>query len=290
MKASVGFIGVGNMGSRMAQRIVDAGYALTACDTNAGALAPFERQGVATTQHAADCASADFICAVVATDDQLLSIALGKDGIGEGLKEGAAPLLIVMSTVMPETVRKVRDALAPRGVRVIDAPISGGLVKAADGTLTIMVGGDERDLGPAMSLLQCMGKQIFHCGDLGAGEVTKIVNNMVGVTNLYLVAEAYQLAMSHGIDLAKLAPVMDASSGRTFLTQDIAAARAHYAAWADPSIFFPLADIIRKDLSLASRLAHQTALDLPVLDGAIASTRDIGDDVLERWQAVAKSR
>lgn len=292
MKATIGFVGVGNMGSRMAHRLVDAGHALTVCDTSDAALAAFAALGVPTTRRAADCAAAEVICVVVATDDQLRSIALDdQDGLRAGLAPGASPLLIVMSTVMPETVRQVRDALAPSGVRVIDAPISGGLVKAADGTLAIMVGGDPADFDEAAPILRCMGEQLFHCGDLGAGEVTKIINNMVGVTNLYLVAEAYELATRHGIDLAKLAPVMDASSGRTFMTQDIVAARAQYAAWAESSpAFHSLADIIRKDLSLAAKLAQQSSLDLPLLEGAIAATKDIGDDVLARWQTVARSR
>lgn len=288
---SIGFIGVGNMGSRMAQRLVDAGHRLTACDRSDAALEPFARQGVRVTQRPADCASADFVLIVVADDDQLLSVALSEDGIRAGLKDGATPLLVVMSTVMPETVRRVRDELAPLGVRVIDAPISGGLYGAAQGTLAIMVGGADADYAAALPVLQCMGQQLFHCGDLGSGEVTKIINNMVGVTTLYLVAEAYELALRHGLDLARLAPVMDVSSGRTFMTRDITVAREQYAAWAEsPASFASLADIIRKDLSLASRLAQQSGLDLPILDGAIDSTTGIGDDVLARWQAVARSR
>lgn len=288
---SIGFIGVGNMGSRMAQRLVDAGHDVTACDRSDAALEPFARQGVRVTLRPADCASADFVLIVVATDDQLLSVALSDDGIRAGLNGGATPLLVVMSTVMPETVKRLRDELAPLGARVIDAPISGGLYGAAQGTLAIMVGGADADYAAALPVLQCMGQQLFHCGDLGSGEVTKIINNMVGVTNLYLVAEAYELALHHGLDLARLAPVMDVSSGRSFMTRDIAVAREQYAAWADsPASFASLADIIRKDLSLASKLAQQTRLDLPLLDGAIASTTAIGDDVLARWQAVARSR
>lgn len=288
---SIGFIGVGNMGSRMAQRLVDAGHHVTACDQSDAALAVFVRQDVGVTKRAADCAAADFVLIVVANDEQLLSVALSDDGIRGGLSNGAKPTLIVMSTVMPETVKRVRDELAPLGVRVIDAPISGGLYGAAQGTLAIMVGGAEADYDSALPVLRHMGQQIFHCGDLGSGEVTKIINNMVGVTNLYLVAEAYELALRHGLDLARLAPVMDASSGRTFMTRDIAVAREQYAAWAESATaFHSLTDIIRKDLSLAAKLAHQTALELPLLDGAIAATAEIGDDVFARWQAVARSR
>ena len=216
--------------------------------------------------------------------------ACGDGGIRDGLSGSAAPLLIVMSTVLPDTVRQVRDALGPLGVRVIDAPISGGLVKATDGTLAVMVGGDAADFDAALPVLRCMGEKIFHCGELGAGEMTKIVNNMVGVTNMYLVAEAFQLALRQGLDLAKLAPVMEASSGRTYLTEDIDAARAQYAAWSEPASFFSLADIIRKDLSLAAALAGRAGLDLPVLAGAIAGTAGIDEHVLARWQAVARSR
>lgn len=290
MKASIGFIGVGNMGSRMARRLVDAGYRVTVCDTSDAALETFAKAGVATTRRAADCARADFVCVVVATDAQLLAVTLGDGGLRAGLEDGHRPLLMVMSTVMPDTVRQVRDALAPSGVRVVDAPISGGLHGAAEGTLAIMVGGEEADYRAATPILEAMGRRLFHCGALGSGEVTKIVNNMVGVINLYLVAEAYQLAMRHGLDLATLAPAMDVSSGRAFMTEDIATARAGYAAWADsPAAFHSLADIIRKDLSLASDLARQAGLDLPVLDGAIETMKGIDDDVFRRWQAVAKS-
>lgn len=291
MKTSVGFIGVGNMGSRMAQRVRDAGHPLIVCDQSDEALARFAEQGVPTTRHAADCTKADIVLIVVATDAQLLSITLADHGIRSGLVEGRNPLLAVMSTVMPETVKQVRDELRSFGARVIDAPISGGLHGAAEGTLAIMVGGEEADYEEAKPVLECMGRQLFHCGALGSGEVTKIVNNMVGVTNLYLVAEAYQLAMRHRLDLAKLAPVMDASSGRTFMTRDIATAREQYAAWADSkSAFDSLGDIIRKDLQLASKLADQADLRMPVLDGAIASLADIPEHAFARWTEVAHSR
>lgn len=291
MKASIGFIGVGNMGGRMAQRVHDAGHPLIVCDQNEQSLSRFAAQGVPTTRRVADCMKADIVLVVVATDDQLLSITRADDGLRSGLVAGHAPLLVVMSTVMPETVLAVQEELRPFGARVIDAPISGGLHGAAEGTLAIMVGGDEADYAKAKPVLECMGRELFHCGALGSGEVTKIVNNMVGVTNLYLVAEAYQLAMRHGLDLAKLAPVMDAGSGRTFMTRDIATAREQYTAWADSRASFDsLADIVRKDLQLASKLAGQADLRMPVLDGAIASLADVPDDAFERWAEVARAR
>ena len=290
MKSSVGFIGVGNMGGRMAQRVHDAGHPLIVCDRNDEALRRFAAQGVHTTREPADCMDADLVLVVVATDEQLLSIALGDGGLRTGLVAGRAPLLAVMSTVMPESVVRVQDELRPFGVRVIDAPISGGLHGAAEGTLAIMVGGEEADYDEAKPVLECMGRQLFHCGALGSGEVTKIVNNLVGVTNLYLVAEAYQLAMRHGLDLAKVAPVMDAGSGRTFMTRDIATAREQYAAWADSrAAFDSLGDIIRKDLQLASKLAARADLRTPVLDGAIASLADIPQSAFERWTEIARS-
>ena len=285
--ASIGFIGVGHMGSRMATRLVDAGHVLTVCDRDAAALASFAARGVATTGRAAECASADAIFVIVATDDQLLSVARE---LRDGTSRGSSALLVVMSTVLPQSVRQVRDELAPLGVRVVDAPISGGLVGAADGTLSIMVGGDVADFDAVRPFLDVLGRSIVHCGSLGAGEVAKIVNNMVGVTNLYLAAEAYQLALRNGMDLATLARVMDAGSGRCFMTEDIATARAQYATWtASATPFESLAHIIRKDLSLAAKLAADAGLDLPVLDHAIAATSSIGDDVFARWREVANT-
>lgn len=290
VKASIGFIGVGNMGSRMAQRLVNAGYALTVCDTSDAALAAFAKQGVGTTKRAADLAGCDYVCVVVANDAQLLAVTLTDDGIRGGLGDGKKPVIVVMSTVMPETVRQVADMLAPQGVRVMDAPISGGLHGAAEGTLAIMVGGEKADYDAAAPMLRAMGQNLFHCGALGTGEITKIINNMVGVTNMYLVAEAYEIALKHGLDLAKLAPVMEVSSGRTFMSQDIATTRAQYTAWADSRpAFDSLADIIRKDLSLAAKLGQQGGLELPVLDGAVKSMEGIDETVFQRWNTVAKS-
>ncbi len=241
MIKSVAVIGVGNMGGPMARRIHAAGYTLTACDANPEVLAPFAALGVKTTFRAADCASADLVIILVATPEQMTSVMLDPNGIADALADGHKPLIAVMSTVTPHAVIDLQQALAPKGLRVVDAPVSGGIVKAEQGTLTIMMGGEPDDIAMAKPVMECMGSNIFACGKLGAGESLKIVNNIVGIANIAIAAEAYYLAERQGLAFETIAPILELSSGRNFFSQDADEGRAAYAAWARSRKEFELA-------------------------------------------------
>lgn len=284
----ISVIGTGNMGSRMARRLLAAGHRVTVCDIDRSKLEPFARDGVATTTRAADCADVHVVLIVVGDDDQVLDVALdASDGLVASI--GPHALVLVMSTVLPDVVRRVADGLAATGARTMDAPISGGLVGAAEGTLAIMTGGDTADHAEVAPLLAHLGRHVTHCGPLGSGCATKLVNNIVGVTNAFLVAEAYELALACGLDLARVAPVMDAGTGRAFTTANIDAARAQYAAWSDDASFDSFTAIVRKDLRLAASLAHDAGLALPMLDGAMSGLRTVDATTLARWRKVARS-
>lgn len=284
---SVAVIGVGSMGGRMARRIHGAGFELMVCDRNPDALAAFAEIGVRTTGDASACAGADLIIVLVATPAQLRDVALGRDGIEAALKPGVTPILAVMSTVTPATIREVEAVLGPLGVRVIDAPVSGGLVKAADGTLTIMVGGEAAVFEAARQVLETMGTNLFHCGGHGAGQASKIVNNMLGIANLTMTAEAYRLAVEQGLTLAEVTRIMELSTGRNFFSREPGDAPKAYAAWANtPPEFASIMAIIRKDIALALELAEASTGSFPVTKGLYDTIGTLGDETLATWQTI----
>jgi 3-hydroxyisobutyrate dehydrogenase-like beta-hydroxyacid dehydrogenase len=268
----IGFIGVGSMGARMARRLHQAGYGLTVCDRNPAALREFENLGTAIADMPSACGGSDVVILMVANDAQLKEVVLAPNGLLSGIDAGAPPLVAVMSTVLPETIRDIAEPLSRKKVTLLDAPVSGGLAGAEAGTLTIMAGGAQEDLERVRPILQDMGTTIFHCGELGSGQLTKIVNNMVGVTNLFLVAEVMMLAKRCGLEPERLAAIMDASSGRTAYTRDWAARQATYGAIAaSPDRMQSHVDICRKDLNCALTLANDAHIRMRVFENIATS-------------------
>lgn len=285
---SVGFIGAGNMGAGMARRVRDAGFDLTVCDTNPRVLESFRREGVRTTSRAADCASMDAVIVLVANDDQILSVTLGPGGIASAVVPGKVPLVCLMSTTLPETVSRVAAGLAASGIALVDAPVSGGQVRAENGTLTIMISGEEADVDRAEPLMRSMGNDVFRCGPLGAAEVVKLVNNMLGIASMYLAAEAFDLAAQYGVTMERIIPILEVSSGRNFLTADARMTPQHFQAWSrSREAFDALIHILRKDLHLAQALARPVGAQLPLLDAISAHVDATDDAVLARWGRLA---
>ena len=285
---SVGFIGVGNMGSGMARCVRNAGFDLTVCDTNPAVLESFARAGVRTTHRAADCAGMDAVIVLVANDAQIHSVTLGPEGIAGAVHKGHKPLVCLMSTTLPETVASLAAGLAAVGVRMVDAPVSGGQVRAENATLTIMIAGEDADIDRAEPLMRSMGSDVFRCGALGAAEVVKLVNNMLGIASMYLAAEAFDLAARHGVPMARIIPILEVSSGRNFLTADAEMSPKHFQTWSrSQPAFDALISILRKDLHLAQALAGPVGATLPLLD-AISRHVDATDDaILQRWARLA---
>jgi 3-hydroxyisobutyrate dehydrogenase len=282
----IGFIGVGSMGSRMARRLQNAGYRLTICDRNPVALRAFEAPGTAIGTLPSACAASEVVILMVANDGELKDAVLAPDGLLSAIDAVAPPLVAVMSTVLPETIQEIAEPLSRSNVALVDAPVSGGLAGAEAGTLTVMVGGAEDNVARVQPILQQMASTIFHCGKLGSGQLTKIVNNMVGVTNLFLIAEAMTLARRCGLEPERLVSIMDASSGRTTYTRNWDGRKATYSAIAASAeqMQSHLA-ICRKDLKCASTLAHNALLRLGVFESIEAAVATGADSELQRiWQ------
>ena len=209
---NVGFIGLGNMGGPMAINLIKAGFSVSVFD-----LVPtsVERLTAAGAQAAATAAEAvqnvDVVISMLPASKHVESLYLGEAGLLAKIAPGT--LIIDSSTIAPESTRKVADEAKARGLSMIDAPVSGGVAGAQGGTLTFIVGGSDTALVQARPLLEAMGKNIFHAGDAGAGQVAKICNNMLLSVLMSGTAEALQLGVDNGLDPSVLSEIMRKSSG-----------------------------------------------------------------------------
>ncbi|MEP9355574.1 NAD(P)-dependent oxidoreductase [Xanthobacter sp. KR7-65] len=286
MIRSIAVIGVGAMGAPMAMNIHKAGFELTVCDRSKDSLTPFSERGVRCVEEARDCASSDVVIVLVATPQQARAVVLGEQGLRSGL-EGHKPMVVMMGTIAPETMRELAHELDPLGLRIVDAPVSGGPVKAKAGTLAIMMGGAAEDVERLRPLMLAMGPNIFHCGPLGTGQATKIVNNLVGITTLMVAAEAYRIAGDNGIRLPDAIPVFEAGSGRNFFTAHPKDAPEAYTAWTSTRADFDsIQSILRKDIDLALAIGAGSG-ELPFTKALRALLESIGDETFETWRAVA---
>ena len=241
----VGFIGLGIMGSRQAANLRRAGYELTVFNrTREKAEAWAAEHGAEVADTPADVARAsDVVITMVVDGAQVAEVLLGEDGVVHGAREGL--LCVDMSTIAPTETRAIGSSLAEHGVHLVDAPVTGSAPRAEDGTLTIMVGGDPGDVERARPLLEAMGKLVVHVGELGQGEMAKLINNAVAAVNCTVVAEALLVAKRTGVDLDALVEVMSAGSGgSTILSLKSGPMRAH-----DYSTLFKLEHML-KDVRL----------------------------------------
>ncbi len=287
---TVAFIGAGNMGAPMARNVQRAGYELIVCDLNESVLASFTKLGARVTTKAHDCAVADVIIVLLANDEQIKDVLIGEEGLAKYIPKDRHPLICIMGTTLPDTLQLIKGAFDLAGASLIDAPISGGIVGAEKGTLTIMLGGDEDDIKRVMPLMESMGKNIFHCGALGSAEVVKVINNMLCVTNMFLTAEAIDLAERHGVSFEKLSPILAVSTGLNFLTADAQNGRAQYAAWApSEEAYDAIYRVVRKDLHLALKLAELVKIDLDLLKGISKYVDSNDPNAMIRWMHSGQS-
>ena len=195
---NIGFIGVGIMGRPMAKNLLKAGFSLTVYDKFAklddlvalGAKAASSNKDVA--------AKSDVVITMLPNSLNVKQAILGEDGVSEGARPGT--IVVDMSSIAPDAAQEIAAALKTKGVAMLDAPVSGGEPKAIDGTLAIMVGGDAKDFDSAKPVLEKMGSSVVHVGDIGAGNVTKLANQIIVALNIAAVAEAFVLATKAGVD------------------------------------------------------------------------------------------
>jgi len=209
---NVGFIGLGSQGAPMALRIVEAGFPLTLWARRPQTLQPFaDTAATVAPSPAALAGASSIVCICVTGDEDVVAVVEGPDGVLSGLAPGG--VLLVHSTVHPETCIRLHQQAATKGITVLDAPVSGGGPAAAQGTLLVMVGGDEAGLEMARPVLSTFGDPILHLGDIGAGQTAKLVNNLVFTAQIALSLEAFALADELGIDTEAMAHVLERGSG-----------------------------------------------------------------------------
>ncbi len=262
-KPRVGFIGLGGMGLPMAERVLAAGFDLvTTFHTRrepAGQLASKGARIVASPEEIAR--AAEIIVTIVPADRELMEVVTGHHGLARSLTQGQ--ILIEMTTALPATVREIERLLAPAGVGVLDAPVSGGVTGAVNGTLTIMAGGEKALLDRCRPLLEAMGSKIVHVGGVGQGKVVKMVNQMMAAVHILTVGEAFALGVRCGADPATLYEVIRDSSGSSRMME--ARMPMLRSGAFDPG--FKL-DLMKKDVNLA--LDSARAEGVPMLLGSVA--------------------
>ncbi|HEY7953393.1 MAG TPA: NAD(P)-dependent oxidoreductase [Solirubrobacteraceae bacterium] len=209
----IGFLGLGIMGSRMAANIHRAGYELTVWTHTEGKAARWAQEhGATAAQTPAEVAKkSEIVVSMVVDGAQVSSILTGEDGVIEAAHEGL--LCVDMSTISPKDTRRIGATLKERGVAMLDAPVTGSSPRAEAATLTIMAGGKPEDFERAEPLLETMGSLVVHVGELGQGEMLKLINNSLGAANAAALAEALVLAKATGLGLDALQKVVAAGSG-----------------------------------------------------------------------------
>ncbi|AVO34522.1 3-hydroxyisobutyrate dehydrogenase [Ottowia oryzae] len=214
----VAFIGLGNMGGPMAINLKRAGYTVQAFDLSADAIAKVRAEGVDVAASAREAVQgAEVVISMLPASKHVESLYLGDEGLIKLIQPGA--LLIDCSTIAPASAQKVAAAATSQGLQMIDAPVSGGVAGATAGTLTFIVGGPAEALERARPVLQAMGKNIFHMGDAGAGQVAKLCNNMALGVIMAVTGEALALGAAHGLDAKTLSQMMAVSTGRSWATE-----------------------------------------------------------------------
>jgi 3-hydroxyisobutyrate dehydrogenase-like beta-hydroxyacid dehydrogenase len=262
----VGFVGLGIMGSRQAANLARAGYELTVYNrTRATAEAwVTEHGGTVADSPAAVGAASDVVISMVVDGEQVREVLLGPQGVAEGA--GPGTLCVDMSTIAPTQTRAIGAQLAQRGLRMLDAPVTGSSPRAQDGTLTIMAGGGPADYARAEPLLRVMGELVLHVGELGQGEMVKLINNSVAAANAATVGEALIVGKRTGVDLDALVQVMAAGSGGSaMLTLKSGPMREH-----DFSTLFKLEHML-KDVRLCLQEGQAAAVPFT----AAARARDV---------------
>ncbi|MGA8255557.1 MAG: NAD(P)-dependent oxidoreductase [Nocardioides sp.] len=265
---TVGFIGLGNIGKPMAQRLAASDVDLVVYDVMPEPLRDLEAVGATVAGSLGELAAkADVICVMVRDDDQVRDV-LGQ--IVGTAREGA--VVVVHSTIAPDTPRQLEVTAAKHGVLLVDAPVSGGAMGAADGSLAIMVGGTEAAFSAARPALDALGSKVIHAGPIGSGTRFKLARNMMHFIAFTAATEAQRLAEAAGLDLKALGDVVrhtDAITGGPG-----AIMHRETTAMIDPSdfwfgVFSNVTSLGEKDLGFAIDLAHQLGVDVPLAELAI---------------------
>jgi 3-hydroxyisobutyrate dehydrogenase len=290
---AVGFVGLGRMGTPMAGRLATAGFRMHVADVSAPVVAEFLTANPGSA--AFDLTSADTlpeldILIAMLPDSNIVESALETGGLAARLRRGA--LVVDMSSSEPMRTKALAQRLAAIGVRLLDAPVSGGVAGARAGTLSTMVGGSENDLDEARPLLESLARTIIHVGAIGSGHAAKALNNLVSASTVSVTVEALLAAERFGIDPAVMTDVLNASSGRTNTSERKVGAFMLSGSF-DSGFTLPL---MSKDVTIAVSLARAMGAPVEVSDAVaaqwrhIASTSERDTDHTEMYRLIGANR
>jgi 3-hydroxyisobutyrate dehydrogenase len=258
---NIGFVGLGAMGRPMAGHIARAGHSLTVLDLDVAAA---QRLAADTPVHVAhgpgDFRGTDIVVTMLPTGAIVRDVLLGHAGIAAVLPKGA--LVIDMSSSEPAGTRELGAALAGLGLSLVDAPVSGGVPRAADAALTIMIGGEPAAIARARPVLELLGKRLFEVGALGAGHAMKALNNYVSAAAFEATSEALLIGKAFGIDPTQLIDILNVSTGRTFHSE--LSMKDHVIAGRHAAGF--LLALAAKDVRIAAGLAAALNIPAPMLE------------------------
>jgi len=256
--AAVTVIGLGNMGLPMAACLLKAGFQVTGFDLSEAARAQFQAAGGRVAATASDAAKTDDVVITLLPDGKIVRAVL--EPLMKSFKPGA--IIVDMSSSDPIGTQELGNSLIAAGFEFIDAPISGGVKRATDGTLAIMVGGDGATIDRVDALLSAMGKSIFRTGKLGSGHAMKALNNYVSAAGLIAAVEATQIGEKFGLDLSLMADILNASTGRNNTTE---VKLKQFIISKTFNAGFPL-KLMAKDVRTAERLGHAMGVPIPLAD------------------------
>ena len=272
---TIGFLGLGTMGAAMAANLARAGFEVTVWNRTPGRGAELDGTGIGRGASPRDvAAAADVLVICVSDTPDVESVLFGADGVAAGARPGS--LVIDCSTIAPGATRTFAERLAQTGVRLVDAPVSGGSEGAQNATLTIFVGGESPDVERARPILEALGKTITHVGPIGSGQAVKAVNQVI-LAGAYLgVAEGIVLAMKAGLDVEQVVGALGGGAAQSW----VLANRSGRMIANDYPLGFKVA-LHRKDLRIALDLARELGAELPV--ASLAATLE--DDLIQHDHA-----
>lgn len=255
----IGFIGLGVMGAPMARNLGAAGFQLLVFDADA-TRAPALAKGrlTAASDPASLAAASDIVVTMLPNGEVVNRVVAGPDGIAQAMRPGA--LLLDTSSSEPWLTRQTAEALAARGVAMVDAPVSGAQWGAEAADLVFMVGGAAADLERVRPLLQAMGRSVHHVGPLGAGHTMKCINNMITAMTFIATAEGLAIGRRAGLDPVAMNDVLNESTGASWLTRNHFAQRVFSRTFDDP---FKL-ELMVKDVGIAMGLAQAHGMPVPL--------------------------
>lgn len=285
---ALGFLGLGVMGKPMAGHLAKAGYALTVFDVDAKAtraLAKALPNTTAAKSPAEVAAASDIIITMLPNGEVVQQVLNAPDGLLTRLRPGA--LLLDTSSSEPWLTQRSHEQLQAAGASLVDAPVSGAQWGAEAAELVFMVGGSDADVARVRPLLDCMGRAVFHLGEVGAGHAMKCLNNMITAMNLLILSEGLTIGTRHGLDPAAMVDVLNESTGMSWVSQTHIHQRVLSRKFDDP---FKLA-LMLKDVGIGMELARSNEVPAPLSGAghqlwraaALANTPDASVSELVRW-------